>query len=109
MTKERKLNQYTKEEVIQHYKEFATIQPEMFIDYTWKDLLDFQEGEDGNGAIADGTVPDLGKKAWEEVVVALLDDHQRAYNKLVGKKAIYFSDIQSEHTQLYDLKGEKKG
>ena len=109
MTEEKKLNQYTKEEVIQHYKEFATIHPEIFIDYTWSDLEGLSVGEDYNGLIAQATVPDLGKKAWAEVVKALVYDHQRAYNKLVGKKAIYLSDIQSEHTQIYDFKGEKKG
>ena len=41
MAEEKKLNQYTKEEVIQHYKEFATIHPEIFIDYTWNDLNNF--------------------------------------------------------------------
>jgi len=109
MTEEKKLNQYTKEEVIQHYKEFATIHPEIFIDYTWPDLKDLSVGEDFNGLIADATVPDLGQKVWKEVVEVLKKDQKRAYNKLIGKKALYLSDIQAEHTQMLDLKGEKKG
>ena len=109
MTEEKKLNQYTKEEVIQHYKEFATIHPEIFIDYTWPDLKDLSVGEDYNGLISEATVPNLGKKVWKEIVDALAKDYKTACNKLIGKKAIYLSDIQSEHTQMLDLKGEKKG
>ena len=109
MTEEKKLNQYTKEEVIQHYKEFATVHPEIFIDYTWNDLKGLSVNDDRNGLIAEATVPNLGQKVWGEVVEALTKDHQRAYNKLIGRKAIYLSDIQGEYTQVLDLKGEKKG
>ena len=109
MTEEKKLNQYTKEEVIQHYKEFATIHPEIFIDYTWNDLKGLSVNDDCNGLIAEATVPNLGKKVWKEIVDALAKDYKTACNKLIGKKAIYLSDIQAEHTQMLDLKGEKKG
>tara|TARA_R100000808_G_C2125635_1_gene135966 strand:- start:142 stop:402 length:261 start_codon:yes stop_codon:yes gene_type:complete len=63
---------------IQHYREFAKAKPDIFVKYTWSDLLRFARGEDYNGAISDGAVPNLGSDGWFQVVLALEDTFEKS-------------------------------
>jgi len=65
-------------QTIRHYKNFAKAKPDIFVKYTWSDLLRFARGEDYNGAISDGAVPNLGSDGWFQVVLALEDTFEKS-------------------------------
>jgi hypothetical protein len=78
-------NQMTKEQVIKHYQAFAEMQPKIFVDYTWSDLINLKVGSDANGLVSEGLVPDLGKEVWGEVVEALSPTFSVAWDKVSRK------------------------
>jgi len=78
-------NKMTKEQVIKHYQTFAEMQPKIFVNYTWCDLINLKVGSDANGLIPNGTVPDLGKEVWGEVVEALSPTFSVAWDKVSRK------------------------
>ena len=78
-------NKMTKEQVIKHYQTFAEMQPQIFINHTWSDLINLKVGSDTNGLISGGTVPDLGKEGWAEVVKSLSGTFTIAWDKVNRK------------------------
>ena len=70
-------------EVINRYRRFSKLKPEIFVTRTWKDLLDFSEGKDPHGLIST-IVPNLGKEKWEIVIESLKESYQNAKDSIKG-------------------------
>jgi len=64
-----------------YYQQWATDHPVVFCEVTYPDLQRLAQGDDSQGLVAEGIVPDLGAKAWAEVVDALQDALKSATKK----------------------------